>query len=1212
MGRRSIALLTLVALIATMVPTLSTSAPAQASNIPEYWRTYAPRVFFDPQERYLPTSVEHIIDNAILRSGLNHYHDLTIDSPELAEARSHDALLIAESAWGGMDPVAHPELGGHMLSEAPMYVTQYTNPDTNTIDITYWMIYAYNGCALAEVLSLGAWWMFWQDTVTERFEWCPGGVHQGDIERVRVSIDADTREPLTITYRAHSEETTYAWNEVEKTGTHPHVYPGLNSHANYHREGVHMAMSSAETNMFRAAYNLIHSGGLWMPGVGPMLLAFRTVLDVVMVDVNNASATIANPPNRDRVVWEPWQHGEGLVAVESGVGIWDYPGQWGPDETNVPLDWLSSKRNNSHIELNAMKWLFELAMSTTGQRKVPGPEGPLHKTDVLFDDVVVASAPIHGEVTLDVDGEQICVGEECETTVVDEEVVTLTANYDPQTEFFDSWLGACADEDSEQCALDHSEIHGITGTGALIDKIGLSVEGPGPTGFVSVYADDGSVLCDHEEMCHVDGVVGDTFTVEAHLDTDDGLGIEFTGWSDLCDGQDMTCEVTLTAPIREMITAEVAMPKVTVPRTLDWENSSLWGGASQISEVSGATTLELEMVGLSSDSAIFEMTSAPTTIRGDRPNAEQGADSATIETMRLEIDRAGVYDGVFDGDGTGQWTQHPALANPFTRDVNWEVDGLLDWDTADLLLTATDDQHDVNSGTFAYTPVPMVGVDVDGPSTVDVFHDGELVDTVVPNALVAGQVVWADAAEIDLVDTQAEVPDDGWALAPTPDPGVRHLGWTDETGQPVSSLALDPFVPSYVGSSFDFDATAIIDSEASQMTGKAPFDPSRPNPEFVVPVETTTGQIEVDGMQGGLGDGPLRATASFSEYGWDTTLTMELDDLSFSVAPDGTLYDVDVVGTRQTQWAPHGGVQTGGLEYGEGRIIGNQIYLSVAAIDGMAPFAELVLDIGPKMLEPATIDVSTSGVIELWRDGQRADVVDSGSRAIELQSRELQVQLTTDLEVARNAPLALYADTVCWCVFDGWSGEHNGTGDGLLQLEPAQVAAIGADFTVAESVSYDIDPDDLLISVWNINGERTDYAGESATPRIDAPVVGSGPQHTAAFASSEGGGVVVDAQSETIETRIGANFAFTLQHELVIDELVIAKGPNPSDIRVVDFDATFTSVDQITEPVPSEPERYEFAVDEVEITLDRTTGEIRLRLLAPDRHADLILQPTIT
>ena len=59
---------------------------------------------------------------------------------------------------------------------------------------------------------------------------------------------------------------------------------------------------------------------------------------------------------------------------------------------------------------------------------------------------------------------------------------------------------------------------------------------------------------------------------------------------------------------------------------------------------------------------------------------------------------------------------------------------------------------------------------------------------------------------------------------------------------------------------------------------------------------------------------------------------------------------------------------------------------------------------------------------------------------------------------------------------------------------------------------------------------------------------------------------------------------------------------NSNDVRVVGFDATITAIDQVTEPDPSEPARYEFAVDDVEVTLDRATGEIHLRLIAACRR----------
>ena len=886
-----VAVATLVALIAGLLPVLAPPASAAASDgdVPELWRTYAPRVFFDPQERYLPTSVEHIVEHATLHSNGFAYTDLTVDSPELTAADPGDHLTIDTAAWGGMAPVAHPELSGHLLSEAPMYVTQETKADT--IEITYWMVYAYNGCALAQVKSHGVWFArIWRSAVTEIFEWCPGGTHQGDIERVRVEVDRSTHQPISVTFRRHSKETTLAWNEVGKTGTHPHVFPGLNSHANYAAEGVHRTLTDGEANMFGLLYNGSQAlAGVLHPLVGLSLLFGKTVQDVTMVDVNNRTATIADPPNRGRVVWEPWQRGEGLVAVEPGLAIWDFPGRWGPEQTNTPLHKLSKKRNNSHVELNAMRWAFALAMAQSGQKTVSGPDGPLHKDDVIVDSVVLAAAPLAGSIEVFVGDELLCEGDDCEVLMREHDRIEIVPVLDPATQFLAGWGGVCEATDGEACVVSHDDVSGRAAAAAVIDNIGIAAHGPGPTGTVSVWNDAGDQVCDRVEYCEADGRVGDTFTVEAHLDPDPEIEVRFLNWLNGCEGTSMTCEVTVDEPTRVAVDADVHFPLVVVERELDMNRSYLIEGHWEINKTKGAETLQLAHVRSSTDESVFAMANEPIVIVSE---AQPGYDShgASLESMELVLTRDTLGEGELTGSVDGHWERQWGYGHHnFTRTPGgWAIDGALDWESGDmhLFLDADDGLGSWRSAEVAFDAIWADStITVDGPGRVEVLRGGEVVGTATASSPLTTTIL---SDQVVVTDDPVAVPASGWAVLAWlgSDGGVRLDSWSGDVagvGTHIVSLPL--------GTGLDLAARMVGAEDNRWYTGEVAQGASRIGGKQGL--YWGVGTVEVSGHEARLVSARLAAQVNHqmeAEF-------LEIGVLELSIDESGLLSTDHVAGT---------------------------------------------------------------------------------------------------------------------------------------------------------------------------------------------------------------------------------------------------------------------------------------------------------------------------
>ena len=87
------------------------------------------------------------------------------------------------------------------------HVTKYD--DTGDYAVQYWFLYIFN-FRLNE--------------------------HESDWEQITVRLDAD-KTPTEVLYSAHEGGNVRPWDQIQKEGEHPVVYPALGSHANYFTPG---------------------------------------------------------------------------------------------------------------------------------------------------------------------------------------------------------------------------------------------------------------------------------------------------------------------------------------------------------------------------------------------------------------------------------------------------------------------------------------------------------------------------------------------------------------------------------------------------------------------------------------------------------------------------------------------------------------------------------------------------------------------------------------------------------------------------------------------------------------------------------------------------------------------------------------------------------------------------------------------------------------
>jgi hypothetical protein len=268
-------------------------APGVASATPDarLLAEYQPVTRFDPQERFLPTSVQSFIGDSDLERPVGSTWVLVDPEPgpgNLPDAgagwRLNQDSCTSAAPLGGLscygaaweDEPGAPVVYGHVNRTGGLIVLQY--------------------------------WYFYYDNVYSYF-YPPDNriwqAHEGDWEAVIAVLDAD-EQPLEIGYSQHCTGEVRSWNDTPRAGgTHPIVHVAAGSHANYFAPGIHPI-----------ATNCIPANAL-------ALLALRGLPPPV--DYAFAGGASAGPAGV-----------EGLVSpirkLRSSTPWLDFPGFWGETE----------------------------------------------------------------------------------------------------------------------------------------------------------------------------------------------------------------------------------------------------------------------------------------------------------------------------------------------------------------------------------------------------------------------------------------------------------------------------------------------------------------------------------------------------------------------------------------------------------------------------------------------------------------------------------------------------------------------------------------------------------------------------------------------------------------------------------------------------------------------------------------------------------------
>ncbi|KAL4561522.1 hypothetical protein LXL04_033689 [Taraxacum kok-saghyz] len=196
------------------------------SQVEELIRTYSPRIYFHPNEEYLPSSVKWFFQNGALlyeKGKETEPSHIEPDGSNLPQGGSNDDsywldLPIDNSAKERVKKGDLEHVGAYFHIK-PMFGATFT-------DIALWVFYPFNGPARVKVevinVSLGK-----------------IGEHVGDWEHLTLRVSNYNGELKSVYFSEHSGGQMLKSSEIEfEDGNKPVAYASLHGHALYSKPGL--------------------------------------------------------------------------------------------------------------------------------------------------------------------------------------------------------------------------------------------------------------------------------------------------------------------------------------------------------------------------------------------------------------------------------------------------------------------------------------------------------------------------------------------------------------------------------------------------------------------------------------------------------------------------------------------------------------------------------------------------------------------------------------------------------------------------------------------------------------------------------------------------------------------------------------------------------------------------------------------------------------
>ena len=320
---------------------------------------YAPTIYLNAYENNRPTNVLTFLANSkLLDASGNVLASPATPAALAANTTSTNYLVPSDGVYPsssnefetGVTPTATSTSGLGQVT-APVYVKVL---DFGTyVDIKYFFFYTWNGFQPFRAGIISG-----LTTKAYNFDWAQFASHYGDWEHVTVRLSEDLSTVQGVFYSQHHDS---AWvTSATFSGTHPIVYAGWNSHANYPTADVQ-----------------VNTTILNSPGVIPV-----SWIKVVDVTTNSGNFETYHTPSTfysAGLLWEPWSDTSNFVLLDSDTTAakWlAFNGQWGPTVTETidepPSGLPSAGRSELYVLANGASILSLLSDYTSAS----GPSGP--------------------------------------------------------------------------------------------------------------------------------------------------------------------------------------------------------------------------------------------------------------------------------------------------------------------------------------------------------------------------------------------------------------------------------------------------------------------------------------------------------------------------------------------------------------------------------------------------------------------------------------------------------------------------------------------------------------------------------------------------------------------------------------------------------------------------------------------------------------------
>jgi hypothetical protein len=347
--------LRLLALAASVVATTQTHAQTVSlSTIQQY----APTIYLNAYDNNHPTSVENFFSQSNLVDSNGNVITTAVTPASLAANTTSTNYLVPSN---GVYPTPSNdfESGDAAVASSTANMGQVNSPvyvkvlDFGTyIDIKYFLFYPWNGF---QPFQVGVITNF--KTEPYNLDWAGFALHYGDWEHVTVRISEDQSSLIGVFYSQHSGNQWVTNPPLD--GTHPIVYSGWDSHANYPTAGIQ-----------------VNDIILNSPGLPPV-----SWVKVVDNTANTGTFTVYHKPTNfysNGVIWTPWQNTSQLVLLDNNATVaqWlSFNGHWGPALTSTIYD-PPSLPSGATTELDILAKGANFIGALSSYTNENGPLGP--------------------------------------------------------------------------------------------------------------------------------------------------------------------------------------------------------------------------------------------------------------------------------------------------------------------------------------------------------------------------------------------------------------------------------------------------------------------------------------------------------------------------------------------------------------------------------------------------------------------------------------------------------------------------------------------------------------------------------------------------------------------------------------------------------------------------------------------------------------------